>query len=52
LAWDLGYRSITTEYDSQSALDLIADTKENDFHPHENLLTLKLIVNNLNHIHL
>jgi hypothetical protein len=28
------------ESDSQSALDLIADTKENDFHPHENLLSL------------
>ena len=40
LAWDFGYRSIIIEYDSKSALDLIADTKENDFHPHANLLSL------------
>ncbi|XP_024632920.1 uncharacterized protein [Medicago truncatula] len=39
-AWDLGYRSIILESDSQTALDLIADTKENNFHPHATLLSL------------
>jgi ribonuclease HI len=40
LAWDLGYRSIIMESDSQAALDLIVDTKQKDFHPHATLLSL------------
>jgi len=40
LAWDLGYRFIIIESDSQTALDLIANTDDNDFHPHANLLSL------------
>jgi len=28
------------EFDSQTALDLIADTTKNDFHPHATLLSL------------
>jgi len=40
MAWDLGYRSIILESDSQTTLDLIADTTHNDFHPHASLLSL------------
>jgi ribonuclease HI len=40
LAWDLGYKSIIMESDSQAALDLIANTQQNEFHPHATLLSL------------
>ena len=40
MAWVLGYRSIILESDSQTTLDLIADTTHNDFHPHASLLSL------------
>jgi len=40
MAWDLGYMSIILESDSQTTLDLIADTTHNDFHPHATLLSL------------
>jgi ribonuclease HI len=40
IAWDLGYRSIIMESDSRTALDLIVDTNQNDFHPYANLLSL------------
>jgi ribonuclease HI len=33
LAWDLGYRTITLESDSKSAIDLILED-DNNFHPH------------------
>jgi len=37
LAWNLGYRSII---DPKTSLDLIVDTKQNDFHPHATLFSL------------
>jgi hypothetical protein len=40
LAWDLGYKSIIMESDSQVALDLIGNTQQNEFHPHATLLSL------------
>jgi ribonuclease HI len=40
MAWDLGYRSIILESDSQTALGLIADTTHYDFHPNAILLSL------------
>jgi hypothetical protein len=40
LAWDLGYKYIIMESDSQTALDLIANTQENEFHLHAILLLL------------
>jgi ribonuclease HI len=33
LTWDLGYRTITLEFDSKSAIDLILED-DNNFHPH------------------
>jgi len=40
MPWDLGYKSIVFESDSQTTLDLIADTTHNDYHPHATLLSL------------
>jgi ribonuclease HI len=40
LAWDLGYQSITLEFDSQAALDLIVDAHNNEFNPHASILSL------------
>jgi hypothetical protein len=39
LILDLGYKSIIMESDSQAALDLIAHTQQNEFHPHSTLLS-------------
>lgn len=40
LTWDLGCRSIIMESDSHAALDLVVDTKQNDFHPQATLLSV------------
>jgi hypothetical protein len=40
MVWDLDYRSIILESDSQTALNFIVDTTRNDFHPHATLLYL------------
>jgi hypothetical protein len=41
LVWDLGYKYIIMESDSQTTLDLIANTHQNEFHLHAILLLIR-----------